>query len=94
MLGNATCEQPCSLTFSFSDIRIIGKGRRIQMKKIAHLLLGRFSIVAVSIILQFLWLVMVMYQFSYQFTYANPCDQDNRNYCGACDRKPLDESGK
>ena len=71
MLGNATCEQPCSLTFSFSDIRIIGKGRRIQMKKIAHLLLGRFSIVAVSIILQFLWLVMVMYQFSYQFTYAN-----------------------
>ena len=41
------------------------------MKKIAHLLLGRFSIVAVSIILQFLWLVMVMYQFSYQFTYAN-----------------------
>ena len=38
MLGNATCEQPCSLTFSFSDIRIIGKGRRIQMKKIAHLL--------------------------------------------------------
>ena len=71
MLGNATCEQSCSLTFSFSDIRIIGKGRRIQMKKIAHLLLGRFSIVAVSIILQFLWLVMVMYQFSYQFTYAN-----------------------
>lgn len=59
------------MTFSFSDIRIIGKGRRIQMKKIAHLLLGRFSIVAVSIILQFLWLVMVMYQFSYQFTYAN-----------------------
>ena len=41
------------------------------MKKIAHLLLGRFSIVAVSIILQFFWLVMVMYQFSYQFTYAN-----------------------
>ena len=41
------------------------------MKKIAHLLLGRFSIVAVSIILQFLWLVMVTYQFSSQFTYAN-----------------------
>lgn len=40
-------------------------------EKIAHLLLGRFSIVAVSIILQFFWLVMVMYQFSYQFTYAN-----------------------
>lgn len=41
------------------------------MKKIVHLLLGRFSIVALSIILQFLWLVIVMYQFSYQFTYAN-----------------------
>mgnify|MGYP003244259311 CR=1 FL=1 len=90
MLGNATCEQSCSLTFSFSDIRIIGKGRRIQMKKIAHLLLGRFSIVAVSIILQFLWLVSV--QLSVHI--CKSCDQDNRNYCGAGDRKPLDESGK
>ena len=43
----------------------------LKMKKIAHLLLGIFSIVALSIILQFFWLVMVMYQFSYQFTYAN-----------------------
>ena len=42
------------------------KAEEYRMKKIAHLLLGRFSIVAVSIILQFLWLVMVMYQFSYQ----------------------------
>lgn len=41
------------------------------MKKIANLLFGRFSIVALSIILQFLWLVIVMYQFSYKFTYAN-----------------------
>lgn len=64
------------------------------MKKIAHLLLGRFSIVAVSIILQFLWLVMVMYQFSYQFTYANLAIRTIAIYCGAGDRKPLDESGK
>ena len=42
-----------------------------HMKKIAHLLLGRFSIVALTIILQFVWLVLVMYRFSYQFTYAN-----------------------
>ena len=81
------------MTFSFSDIRIIGKGRRIQMKKIAHLLLGRFSIVAVSIILQFLWLVMVMYQFSYQFTYANLAIRTIAIIV-VLDRKPLDESGK
>lgn len=42
-----------------------------HMKKIAHLLLGRFSIVALTIVLQFGWLVLVMYRFSYQFTYAN-----------------------
>lgn len=42
-----------------------------HMKKIAHLLLGRFSIVAFTIVLQFGWLVLVMYRFSYQFTYAN-----------------------
>lgn len=42
-----------------------------HMKKIAHLLLGRFSIVALTIVLQFGWLVLVMYCFSYQFTYAN-----------------------
>ena len=41
------------------------------MKKIAHLILGRFSIVALTIIVQFVWLVMVLYQFSYQFTSAN-----------------------
>lgn len=41
------------------------------MKKIAHLLFGRFSVVALAIILQFFWLVLVMYEFSYQFTYAN-----------------------
>ena len=42
-----------------------------HMKKIAHLLLGRFSIVALTIVLQFGWLVLGMYRFSYQFTYAN-----------------------
>lgn len=41
------------------------------MKKIAHLLLGRFSIVALSIILQVIWLSLVLWQFSYQFTYVN-----------------------
>ena len=41
------------------------------MKKIAHLLFGRFSMVAISIILQFIWLLLVLYEFSYQFTYAN-----------------------
>lgn len=41
------------------------------MKKIAKLLFGRCSIVAVSIILQFIWLFLVFYEFSYQFTYAN-----------------------
>lgn len=41
------------------------------MKKIAHLLLGRFSIVALSIIIQVLWMAVVLWQFSYQFTYVN-----------------------
>lgn len=41
------------------------------MKKIAHLLLGRFFIVALSILLQFTWVFLVLWQFSYQFTYAN-----------------------
>lgn len=41
------------------------------MKKILHLIFGRFFIVALSIILQVLWLCTVMWQFSYQFTYAN-----------------------
>lgn len=41
------------------------------MKKIAHLLFGRFFIVGLSILLQFTWLFLVLWQFSYQFTYAN-----------------------
>ena len=41
------------------------------MKKIAHLIFGRFSVIAFGILLQFFWLVLVLYQFSYQFTYAN-----------------------
>ena len=41
------------------------------MKKIAHLILGRFFIVALSIILQVVWMSLVLWQFSYQFTYAN-----------------------
>lgn len=35
------------------------------------LLWGRFVLIALLIILQFGWLVMVFYKFSYQFTYAN-----------------------
>lgn len=42
-----------------------------DMKKIANRLLGRLSIVAVSILLQVFWLFLVLWQFSYQFTYAN-----------------------
>lgn len=41
------------------------------MKKIINLVLGRFTIIALLIILQFAWLFAVLYQFSYQFTYAN-----------------------
>ena len=41
------------------------------MKKILHLIFGRFFIVALSIILQVLWLCIVMWQLSYKFTYAN-----------------------
>lgn len=41
------------------------------MKKIAHLIFGRFFLVALAIILQVLWMVVVLWQFSYQFTYAN-----------------------
>lgn len=43
----------------------------ILMKKIAHLLFGRLTIVALSIILQVLWMFLVLWQFSYQFTYVN-----------------------
>ena len=45
------------------------KGRRL-MKKIAHLLMGRLTIVGVSILLQICWLFLVLWKFSYQFTYA------------------------
>lgn len=41
------------------------------MKKIAHLLFGRFTLIGVAILLQVIWLFMVLWQFSYQFTYAN-----------------------
>lgn len=41
------------------------------MKKIAHLVLGRFAIVALSIILQVVWMFLVLWRFSYQFTYVN-----------------------
>lgn len=41
------------------------------MKKIAHLLLGRFSVIALSIIIQVLWFTLVLWKFSYQFTYVN-----------------------
>lgn len=41
------------------------------MKKIAHLIFGRFFVVALSIILQVAWLCLVLWQFSYQFTYVN-----------------------
>lgn len=58
------------MTFKIKDIRISSK-EEILMKKIAHLLFGRFFIVAVSIILQFTWLFLVLWQFSYQFTYTN-----------------------
>lgn len=41
------------------------------MKKIVNLILGRFTIIALLILLQFVWLAAVMYSFSYQYTYAN-----------------------
>lgn len=58
------------MTFEKKGIRMISKGD-VLMKKIAHLLLGRFSIVALSIIIQVLWMTLVLWQFSYKFTYAN-----------------------
>ncbi len=42
-----------------------------DMKKLANRLLGRLSMVAVSILLQVFWLFLVLWEFSYQFTYAN-----------------------
>lgn len=76
----------CRLTFQRKDLRMkntvfqnfseevledcIWKGT-ILMKKIAHLLFGRLTIVGLSIIIQVLWMTMVLWQFSYQFTYVN-----------------------
>lgn len=50
--------------------RCVWKGN-ILMKKIAHLLFGRFALVGVAILLQVSWLFVVLWKFSYQFTYAN-----------------------
>lgn len=41
------------------------------MKKIAHLLLGRCTLVALAILLQVVWMIATLWQFSYQFTYVN-----------------------
>lgn len=41
------------------------------MKKIAHLLFGRMTLVGLAILLQVAWLFTVLWQFSYQFTYVN-----------------------
>lgn len=41
------------------------------MKKITHLLFGRLFIVALSILLQVSWFVLVLWQSSYQFAYVN-----------------------
>ena len=43
----------------------------ICMKKILHLMFGRFFVVAMAIILQVLWLCVVLWQLSYKFTYVN-----------------------
>ncbi len=43
----------------------------LLMKKMAHLLFGRLSLVGVAILLQVAWLFLVLWQFSYQFTYVN-----------------------
>ena len=43
----------------------------ICMKKILHLIFGRFFVVAMAIILQVLWLCVVLWQLSYKFTYVN-----------------------
>lgn len=41
------------------------------MKKIAHKLFGRLTVVGIFILLQLTWMVAVLYQFSYKYTYAN-----------------------
>lgn len=43
----------------------------LLMKKMAHLLFGRLTLVGVAILLQVAWLFLVLWQFSYQFTYVN-----------------------
>lgn len=41
------------------------------MKKIAHVLFGRLTLVGAAILLQVVWLFLVLWKFSYQFTYVN-----------------------
>ncbi len=41
------------------------------MKKIINLILGRAAIIALFILLQVAWAIVMLWQFSYQFTYAN-----------------------
>lgn len=41
------------------------------MKKIANLLLGRLTIVGLSIVLQFVWILLMFWKFSYQYTYVS-----------------------
>lgn len=41
------------------------------MKKIAHLLLGRCTMVAFAILVQVVWMTVMLWQFSYQFTYVD-----------------------
>jgi len=63
------------------------------MKKIAHLLMGRLTIVGVSILLQICWLFLVLWKFSYQFTYANLIIRAG-DCSGACDCEQVGESGE
>ena len=63
------------------------------MKKIAHLLMGRLTIVGVSILLQICWLFLVLWKFSYQFTYANLIIRAAA-IVGACDCEQVGESGE
>lgn len=64
------------------------------MKKIAHLLMGRLTIVGVSILLQICWLFLVLWKFSYQFTYANLIIPRCGDCSGACDCEQVGESGE
>lgn len=49
---------------------LVWKGK-ILMKKVAHVLFGRVFVVGISILLQVAWLILVWWQFSYKFSYAN-----------------------